>query len=124
MKFHHSKITSISYKGLKYVDNNNEEMLIDFHECRKNWVKYMNTSEYFEASKLKEDDTVCVAWRDAFHEPPYIEFFSEPKIQFIYPYKRTFYEWIRNMSSYEGYWYFRETCIEIERYGWTTFDLG
>jgi hypothetical protein len=124
MMYHLSRIKTINEKELTYIDHTNVEKNIDFYECRKNWIHYMNNSNEYTISNLTENDTVCVAWRDAFHNPPYIEFFTDPKIRFIFPYKRSFYEWVRNLHSSQGYNYFRRTCIEIENNGWSTYDLG
>lgn len=123
MEYHHSRIIKMSTKELIFLDLNDEEKHINFCECRNNWVQYINNSEITK-NDLSEYHSRCVAWRDAFSKPPYIEFFTEPKTKFIYPYKRTIFERIRKTRSNKGYKIFRKTCRELENYGWTTFDLG
>jgi hypothetical protein len=121
---HHSVIISIDKIRLIYTDFEGNQAQIRFDECRKNWVNYANSSTEFEKPDLKEEETCCVGWRDAFDKTPYIEFFTEPRARFVFPYKRTFYEWFRKLHSRKGYKYFRATCNELEAHGWSTFDLG
>ncbi|MFC4777149.1 hypothetical protein ACFO9Q_10185 [Paenibacillus sp. GCM10023252] len=121
---HHNRILKILNNGLLYLDENSSETFIDFEVCRRNWITYINKSEDFEITELTEEETKTIGWRDAFNKPIYIEFFSEPRTRFIYPYRRNLYEWIRNRHGMKAYKFFRKTCISIEENGWTTFDLG
>lgn len=122
--YHHKRIKGISKTGLTYLNELNQEVVIDFDECRSNWVKYVNSSGDFETTILSPDRNTCVGWRDAFDNPMYIEFFNEPRTRFIYPYKRNLYEWIRNLHGMRAYRHYRKTCTELEENGWSTFDLG
>ena len=122
--YHHSRILNISKTGLSFFDGHDQMILIDFEECRNNWVNYINSSEDSETIDLSPDQSVCIGRRDAFEKPIYIELFTNPRTRFIYPYKRNIFEWIRNTHGMKAYKYFRKTCIELEENGWTTFDLG
>ncbi|MDQ0887857.1 hypothetical protein QFZ81_002945 [Paenibacillus sp. V4I9] len=123
-KILHQSMISINKAGLVFTDVDGNQVRIQFDDCRKNWVNYVNRSTEFDTSDLKEEETNCVGWRDAFDKVPYIEFFSEPKTRFLFPYRRTFYEWFRNMHSRKGYKHFRNMCNQLKENGWSTFDLG
>jgi hypothetical protein len=124
MEYHYSSIKVINTRELIFIDQNHEEKHIHFTECRDNWITYVNHSHEYATNNLTRNDTVCVAWRNAFSKPRYIEFFTEPKTKFIYPPKKALYEWMRKFCSDSGYKAFRKTCIDLENNGWTTFDLG
>jgi hypothetical protein len=122
--FHHSSIVKVHRKGITYKDENNELLEIDFYECRRNWIKYVNTSEEVVADDLSEDSTNCVAWRDIFASPGYIEFFELPRIRFQFNDRRNIYEWLLKKQSSKGRNHFIKLQIEIQELGWTTYDLG
>lgn len=122
--YNHRRIMEINAEELKYKDDNNQIISIDFIECRRNWVKYINNSEDFDVTDLTEEKTNCVGWRDIFDKPPYIEFFSEPRIRFNFNDRRTLYEWLRKRNSSKGKEYFRKLQFKINENGWKTFDLG
>jgi hypothetical protein len=120
IEHHYSSIISINNKGLAYKDSIHNLLFIDFSECRKSWVRYVNSSQEFSNQHIREEETRCVGWRDAFDKSPYIEFFTEPRIRFVFPDKRILKVWYLK----KGYKKFRETCVKIEKEGWSTFDLG
>ena len=122
--YSHRRIIEVTSKELLYNDNNDQIRNIDFYECRKNWVKYIHESNDFEVNDLTEEKTNCVGWRDIFDKPPYIEFFCEPKIKFIFNERRTLFEWLINKNSSKSNKYFIKLQYEINEKGWKTFDLG
>lgn len=113
MEYHHDRIQGIEREGLLYIDDEGRERTIDFEACRRNWMVHSGQSE-----------SRCIAWRDNRSEPPYIEFFSDPKIRFTFPYKRTWREKWRRRPSELGERYFKATVEALNREGWTTFDLS
>lgn len=121
---HHSRIKNITTNGLSYIDDQHEEVFIDFNECSRNWVHYLNSSELFEGEGRSINSTSCVGWRDAFDNPMYVELFTEPRTRFVYPYGKSFLKRIENMRSRRVYTHFRETNDSIIKHGWTTFDRG
>jgi len=120
MTYNHRNIIKITTKELLYKDNNDQIKSIDFYECRKNWVKYINESN----DDLTEEKTSCVGWRDILGKPPYIELFSDPRIKFTFNERRTLYEWLNNKNSSKGNKNFIKLHYEINEKGWKTFDLS
>jgi len=50
-------------------------------------------------------------------KPPYIEFFSEPRIKFTFNERRTLLEWLKNKNSSKGNKYFIKLQYEINEKG-------
>src|SRR5687768_13932017 len=74
------RILSITPAGIRCLDNEGEEVFIDFRECRTNWVWFVIESDIWpHVTQLNEEDSTCVACRDAFDHPAYFEFFTEPR---------------------------------------------
>lgn len=121
---HHRQIERITSDALFYKNEQGCQQRIDFEACRNGWVDFVNRSEEFAVTDLKPEQTRTVAWRDITDEPAYIEFFTEPRTRFIFPYKRTLLEWMLPMYSSKKYRYFSEISNAIARRGWQTFDLS
>lgn len=98
---------------------------ISFRECRKNWVAYVNGSDEFHVTDLIEDQTKCVGWRDFFHTLPYIEFFSEPRVRFVFNDSNHIFKiiWNKRVSRKETK-HFLKLQTRINEVGWTTYDLS
>jgi hypothetical protein len=122
--YHHSSIVKIDTEKIYYKDKDNVVQTIDFYECRKNWVRHLNESDDFQVTNLAEDETRCVGWRDIFHSPSYIEFFSEPRIRFVFHDRRSILEWVKGRKSSKGRRHFLSIQYKIKEAGWTTYDLG
>ncbi|NIK68644.1 hypothetical protein EV294_102355 [Paenibacillus sp. BK033] len=121
---HHSRIKNITSCGLAYFNDQHAEVLIDFMECRKNGVLYLNRSDLFEGEDRSIHSSSCVGLRDAFDNPMYIELFTEPRTRFVYPYRSSFLKIIGNLRSRRAYAQFRKTNDSLTKHGWTTLDLG
>lgn len=93
-----SNMIEINKEGLIYIDMGGTKQLIDFSECRSNWVKHVNESGDFITwegepyKNISENDTNCVGQRDWFSDKPYIEFFTNPVIRFEITPKRKIWE--------------------------------
>ncbi len=122
--FDRERILNISHKGLEYIDDEGNQNSIDFAVCRRNWVRYVNESGEFGTANLSENDSLCVAWRDISHRPPYIEFFTEPRtrFEFIAPtgifgrlFGRLFRRWLSDFH------YLNSKILEAR---WQSYDLS
>lgn len=110
------KIISILPEGLTYQNGEGDQIFIDFEECRINFLKWLQKENERTDEEMKNlnEKTKCVAVRNAFEEPRYIEFFTEPRVRFEF--KKS---WIKD--SYKEY---RSLNTKIIEAGWKTFDLG
>ncbi|MHA6484109.1 hypothetical protein ACX1C1_19630 [Paenibacillus sp. strain BS8-2] len=107
---------SITTDGFTYQNHTGENMFVDFESCRHNFTKWLqieNNLTEEERSKV-EVQTRCVAIRDAFEDPKYIEFLSEPRIRIEFK-KKLF------KGEYKE---FREFVLKINEVGWKIFDMG
>ncbi|RAP77192.1 hypothetical protein DL346_01440 [Paenibacillus montanisoli] len=123
-EFHHSRIKGITANALIYWDEQDQEVCIDFSECRSNWVHYVNASDSFEGNNRSIETTNCVGCRDAFANPMYIEFYTVPRTRFVFPYKKNIIEQLRSLNSGKAYAFFKEINNLLMKNGWSTFDLG
>jgi len=125
-ELHHSSIVQISSEGVYYKESLQEAIKrISFRECRKNWVAYVNESDEFHTTDLIEDQTKCVGWRDSCHMPPYIEFFSEPRVRFVFNDSNHILNKIwNNRVSRKETKHFLTLQTRINEVGWTTYDLS
>jgi hypothetical protein len=114
IRYNHRTV-NVTQEGIQYIDENGNRQIIDFETCRKNWVEYVNNSEDFAVSNLSISETSCVAWRDITHKPPYIEFFTEPRIRFEFKFSL----WC--LSPKQA---FIRVQMKIVESGWTTYDLS
>jgi hypothetical protein len=127
-----SSIIEITHDKIKYFDNDNNEQEIDLLECSKNWVEYFNSRDDFitwegkPAPQIKIENNTCVGQRDWFADKPYFEFFTNPKIRFeIQPKKRFIDHFNKYWRWRRGYHIeFNKISIDLQKAGWTTFDLG
>jgi hypothetical protein len=123
--YHHKNIINIGNLGLEFVNSSGENHFIDFNECKVNWIEYVNTSGQFSGgTSFKVEESVCVGWRDICSKPSYIEFFTKPRLRFIFPYKRTLVEKLFNTYSKKEYREFSKLQQQIIENGWSTFDLS
>lgn len=66
---HYRQIIEVNNIGISYRDNDNLLRTINFEECRRNWVNFVNSSDDFEISNLIVENSSCVGWRDYFDDP-------------------------------------------------------
>ena len=120
-----SRIKDITAQGLTYLNEQDEEVFINFAACFQRWLdqhtgaqgiksikepNHMNDAEWDEfVEDIKVDKKV--AYRnfdgDAGLTHPYIEFFTEPAIRFEFPGQKGFYE----------------VLGKLKQAGWRTFDM-
>ena len=91
--------------GLELMNDNSDKLVVDFEECRNNWIAYRKRINRPIHSGIND---MVIGQRDCCSEHPYIEFFTKPftKVEFdsVMEYKK-----IRNL---------------IEEYGYRTVDLS
>jgi len=110
------QIISIKADGLTYRDKEGTIQFIDFQNCRINFTKYMmKENALTEEDRIEvERKTRCIALRDAFSKPMYIEFLSDPPLRIEF--KKKLFK--------DPYKEFRSLVEIIHKNGWKTFDLG
>jgi hypothetical protein len=74
---HFRQIIEVNNIEILYKGNDNLLKTINFDECRRNWVNFVNSSDDFEISNLTVENSYCVGWRDYFDDPRYIELFAD-----------------------------------------------
>jgi hypothetical protein len=129
MTFLISDIKEINKSKIIYVDCDNKLKEIDLLECSKNWVEHFNSHEYITwdrnpAPKITVQNNDCVGERDWFDEKPYYEFYTDPKIRFELHPKKRFIDRFRKHWNQRYYPEFHKVSIDLEKAGWSTFDLG
>lgn len=109
-------IKNITKKGITYTENNND-FLISFEECNKNWLEYRKRKEKLSDIKLieteKSDKTI--GRRDVCANPPFIEFFTKPFTKF------EFEQLPQNLNNKTN---FSKLQNDIVNAGWNTIDLS
>lgn len=116
-------ILVVTQDGLRYCQNKGQEIYIDFRVCRKNWVSQVNNSRDFSTSTLTEEQSHSVGWRDISVHPPYIEFFTEPRIRFEFSKPKS--GLIRYFQRLLGQGdEFNKLEFSLRRFGWATLDLS
>jgi hypothetical protein len=110
--------------GITYRDATGTVYSFSFTECRSNWANYVNTSQEFSATTVTEQTTLCVAWRDFFANPPYIEFFSEPRTRFEFQKPQSWFEWLRFPNARRWREDFLILQHRIHAVGCKSYDLG
>jgi len=118
-----AEITRVSYSkkrvvnfdrdGFEYLGSDGVRRHISFEECRKNWADFVNTSGEFKNIRIPSQETSCIAWRDYFAKPPYIEFFSKPHL-------RVEFTWTSIFPRKK----FQEMVEKINALGWKTYDCA
>ncbi|MFD0675241.1 hypothetical protein [Cohnella sp. GCM10027633] len=111
-----SRILSITSTGLTYQSQTGQNVFVDFELCKTNFAKWLQIENELtdEQTNELEQKTRCVAIRDAFEDPKYIEFFSEPKLRIEF--KKSLFK--------DDYKKFRKLDFKINEVGWKTFDMG
>lgn len=98
-------IVEIQPNGLKLVKSNGEFIVLDFEECKSNWIAYKKRRNELIHEGIND---IIIGQRDSWSDRPYIEFFTKPftKVEFesVVEYKRI-----------------RDT---INEYGYRTVDLS
>jgi hypothetical protein len=118
-------IVALDRDGLTYRDSAGREHVIDFTDCRRNWLHYVQTSGDFpDATLCSLDDTTGVAWRDVTGRPAYIEFFTEPRTRFVFTSRRSLLDRLLFQRSSAWIAEFHALQLRIGRAGWTSFDLS
>ena len=110
--------------GITYRDATGSVCSFSFAECVPNWVNYVNASEQLQATTITEQTSDCVGWRDFFANPPYIEFFTEPRTRFEFHKPQSWFEWLRFPNARHWREDFLELQHEISAAGWKSYDLG
>ena len=131
MVFQVSSIIEITNEKIRFYDDKKFVQEIDLLECSKNWVDYYNSRDDFitwdgdPAPKTTIGENKCIGERDWFADKPYYEFYTSPKIRFeIHPKRRLTDHFNKNWKSSRYYEQFRKVSTDLEKVGWTTFDLG
>jgi hypothetical protein len=122
--YDYQNIKEVDSSGLAYIDENGIERYINFAECTKNFAQCVKSSGEFNIENLNVKDTRCIGTRDSFTNPMYFEFFCTPKVRFIFPYKKKFYERLLYFNPSNHYRSFLKLQNLITSLGWSTFDLG
>ncbi len=110
--------------GITYRDATGTLCSFSFAECRRNWTNYVNTSADFQTTVVSEQTTYCVAWRDFFASPPYIEFWTEPRTRFEFHKPQSWLEWLRFPDTRRWRKDFLALQHQISSVGWKSYDLG
>jgi hypothetical protein len=120
-------VIAVTRGTIQYLDNENNEQEINLFECGKNWVNSFNNRdnsiprEGIPAPEITVENNTCVGVRDWFAEKPYIELFSIPKIRFEICPEKGFFGFLNRNKKYKE---FHKLCADLQKVGWTTFDLG
>ena len=111
------KFKNIDRQGIHYTDNQGVSSFIDFEECKKNWINYVNSSDEFSSKKgkLESDQTRCVAVCDINANPPCFEFFTEQRTRFEFRFS------LRCLRPKKA---FTDLQLAIYNAGWTTYDFS
>lgn len=125
IKVNYKDITflEIDSNFLEFMTKDGKEIKIDFRQCRKNWIKYVNESADFSRSDLKERETKCIGERNCLGNPLYINLYSDPIMRIEFRYKQTISEKLLGHDSGKAYKEFRKLQDNVVKGGWTTFDL-
>ena len=126
-------IKEITKEKIIYFDHNNLEQSVNLLDCSKNWVEQFNkhiheyrTWECGPAPEKSIESNTCVGERNWSAERPFFEFYSRPKIRFeIRPKKWITDFFVRDWRHSRGYYsQFHKITLDLEKFGWTTFDLS
>jgi len=109
------RIRFVDKKGIEVVDAQFKLRFIDFEICRRNWAEHVNTTGEFRTQDLKPEETRCVAWRDYAAKPPFVEFFTDPRIRFEFCFS---FHCLRPQKA------FLELQRLLNNSGWKSYDLG
>lgn len=122
------KLKKLDNESLVYLLGTDELIDIQFEVCRKNWVNFVNFSDFFNRDTvLKENDSRCVGWCDITDEYPFIEFFSAPKTRFLFKRKSVQKFNFLNLFSNRSINHrqaFLNMQLSVQKTGWTLFDLS
>ncbi len=65
------KIVEIQPNGLKLVKSNGEFIVLDFEECKSNWIAYKKRRNELIHEGIND---IIIGQRDSWSDRPYIEF--------------------------------------------------
>ncbi len=127
--FDFSSIIEVRSGVLFYLDNNDRQQEINLEQCRLNWVDYVNSSDNFtdilgQKSILKAEESHCVGTRNINAEPPFYEFLANESIRFELHMKPTFWDCFKTDWKARHYKQFNQLQQTLQKYGYTTYDLG
>lgn len=85
-----------------------------------------NDSSIKQVEPLKIEENRCIGERDWFDDTPYFIFFNNPKIRFEIHWKKSLFDNIfKTYHSKQKYYpEFFKIQMELQQFGWYTFDLG
>jgi hypothetical protein len=109
--------------GLTYRDTKGRPKQIEFSECRQNFVKHVLESGDFPHRSGDVSSIRCVAWRDATAKPPYIEFFTEPRMRFEFDQPKNWLSGLLQPAKRRWYSSFQDMQQQTSAMGWTSYDL-
>lgn len=118
--YNKKRIVNITQQGIRYLDETGAEYLIDFDTCRRNWVAYVSQGTDFTPKEMTDAETVCIGWRNSIAQPPYIEFFTEPRTRFEF--LETLFDRIFDRDKCRRN--FQTLQQKILDAGWKTLDLS
>ncbi|TNJ64884.1 hypothetical protein FE784_17795 [Paenibacillus hemerocallicola] len=104
------KNIEVTTETLRFINKIDEEIIVDFKECNKNWIAYHKRNNKWTEEKYEQfrRQSKCVGQRDICAKPPYFEFFTKPFTNVE----------LRNQKE------FAALQKMIRDAGWTTFDLS
>lgn len=95
-------IKKITFQGIHYTIDD-VSYFIAFSDCHESYLSTINDIDALEIARKSKR----VGQRNILNEPPYIEFFTAPRIRF----------------AFESIHDFHEVRHRIRKMGWTTMDL-
>jgi hypothetical protein len=109
---------------LTYRDAHGTLHQINFANCSHQFAKYILESGDFPHRSAHPSSNRCVAIRNTAANPPYIEFFSEPRTRFEFEQPQNWL--IGLLQPAKRHWYsdFLEVQRQINAVGWTSYDFS
>lgn len=119
------QIFEINKNGITYFNDENEKNFIDFEECNKNWLEYIQNSDNFTIEeKEKINNTKCVGSRDILERPPCFIFYGEVLTKIEIKINKSFFNFFKFIKKDKEYKEFLKIERKINNMNWTTFDLS
>ena len=103
------EIVEVTLNGINYLDEEGNQKFIDFESCHQNNlmdIKKRLDSQYIDEKKEFWEKAKYVGVRFALSDPPAIEFYTVPRIHFVFSTRVSLYE----------------VLVAIKKAGWRTND--